>query len=85
MLSQVNWKAFNEHSEGFRVGVLSLLSTKYVAKNLQSALAEPEIVSALLAKEVHKKYVIGPFIGSSLFSVSILSASLLRDSQGKNV
>ncbi|MGL5293018.1 MAG: reverse transcriptase-like protein [Aeromonas sp.] len=30
-------------------------------KNLQSALAEPEVVSALLRKEVNKGYVIGPF------------------------
>ena len=42
-------------SQGFRVGVLSPLSTRYVAENLQSAQTEPEIVSALLAKEVYKK------------------------------
>lgn len=47
--------------QGFRVGVLSPPSFSYVAKNLQSALAEPDVVSALLEKEVNKGYVIGPF------------------------
>lgn len=47
-------------SQGFRVGVLSPLSTTFVAKNLQSALNEPEVVSFLLEKEVNKGYVIGP-------------------------
>ncbi|KAK0136892.1 hypothetical protein N1851_026914 [Merluccius polli] len=39
-------------SQGFRVGVLSPLSANYVAKNLQSALAEPKVVVALRGKKV---------------------------------
>lgn len=48
-------------SQGFRVGVSFPLTAPYVARNLQSALNEPEIVSELLAKEVNKGYVVGPF------------------------
>ncbi|MGL5501434.1 MAG: hypothetical protein ACRDCK_09865, partial [Plesiomonas shigelloides] len=48
-------------SQGFRVGILSHLTTSFVAKNLQSASSEPEIVRTLLEKEVNKGYVIGPF------------------------
>ncbi|XP_041958640.1 uncharacterized protein LOC121717981 [Alosa sapidissima] len=44
-------------SQGFRVGVLSPVSDSYVARNLQSALAEPSVVSELLSKELNK----GPF------------------------
>lgn len=55
-------------SQGFRVGVCSPLSTPYVARNLQSALAEPDIVSSLLDKELNKGYIIGPF-SSSPFSL----------------
>ncbi|XP_041920582.1 uncharacterized protein LOC121684588 [Alosa sapidissima] len=48
-------------SQGFRVGVLSPLSDSYVARNLQSALAEPSVVSELLSKELNKGYILGPF------------------------
>lgn len=48
-------------SQWFRVGLLSHLTTSYVTKNLQSALSDPDVVSALLEKEVNKGYVIGPF------------------------
>lgn len=48
-------------SQGFRVGILSHLSASFVAKNLQSARHEPDVVSVLLDKEVNKGYVIGPF------------------------
>ncbi|XP_041922810.1 uncharacterized protein LOC121686960 [Alosa sapidissima] len=48
-------------SQGFRVGVLSPLRTSYVARNLLSALSEPLTVSSLLAREVNKGYVVGPF------------------------
>lgn len=39
----------------------SFSSTSYVAKNLQSTLAEPDVVSVLLEKEINKGYVICPF------------------------
>nr|XP_055074593.1 uncharacterized protein LOC129454107 [Misgurnus anguillicaudatus] len=48
-------------SQGFRVGVLYPMSTSYVANNLQSALTEPDVVSCLVAKELNKGYLIGPF------------------------
>ncbi|MGL5499648.1 MAG: hypothetical protein ACRDCK_00600, partial [Plesiomonas shigelloides] len=48
-------------SQGFRAGILSHLTTSFVAKNLQSALSEPDIVRTLLEKEVNKGYLIGPF------------------------
>ncbi|XP_029912014.1 uncharacterized protein LOC115362289 [Myripristis murdjan] len=53
---------------GFRVGVVSSLSSSYVSKNLQSAIQEPDLVSQLLKKELDKGYLIGPF-NSSLFPV----------------
>ncbi|KAL1282097.1 hypothetical protein QQF64_000900 [Cirrhinus molitorella] len=59
-------------SQGFRVGVLTPLSTSYVAKNLQSALAEPDVVSGLITKELNKGYLIGPF-SSPQFQFSAIS------------
>ncbi|XP_060936184.1 uncharacterized protein LOC133012222 [Limanda limanda] len=53
---------------GFHVGVPSSPTVTYVAKNLQSAIKEPGIVSQLLEKEVGKGYIIGPF-KSSPFAV----------------
>ena len=69
------------------MGVLSPLSTKYVAKNLQSALAEPEIVSALLAKELLKNYVIGPFSSPpfSFFRINSLGVATRRYSGKKRL
>nr|XP_010778599.1 PREDICTED: uncharacterized protein LOC104953359 [Notothenia coriiceps] len=55
-------------SQGFRVGVLSSPTVTFVAKNLQSAAKEPNIVSQLIDKELLKGYIIGPF-SSSPFSV----------------
>ncbi|XP_029927907.1 uncharacterized protein LOC115373572 [Myripristis murdjan] len=55
-------------SQGFRVGVVSSLSSSYVSKNLQSAIQEPDLVSQLLKKELDKGYLIGPF-NSSPFPV----------------
>jgi hypothetical protein len=43
------------------VGILSQLTSIFLAKNLQSATNEPDVVSALLEREVNKGYVIGPF------------------------
>ena len=48
-------------SQGFRVGVVSPLSTVHVCRNLQSALTEPDIVAGLLHKEVTKGFMVGPF------------------------
>ena len=48
-------------SQGFRVGILSNLTTSFIDKNLQSAITEPDMLSELLEKEVNKGYVIGPF------------------------
>ncbi|XP_063059122.1 uncharacterized protein LOC134452589 [Engraulis encrasicolus] len=48
-------------SQGFRVGVSSPLSTPYVARNLRSALSEPDVVTDLLSKELNKGYIVGPF------------------------
>ncbi|KAK7891090.1 hypothetical protein WMY93_023053 [Mugilogobius chulae] len=45
----------------FLVGVSSMPTSTFVAKNLQSALREPEVVSRLLQKEVDKGFVMGPF------------------------
>ncbi|XP_062383578.1 uncharacterized protein LOC134071030 [Sardina pilchardus] len=53
--------AVQHPDSGFRVGVLSPLSCSYTARNLQSALTEPSIVSELLSKELNKGYVLGPF------------------------
>ncbi|XP_071059415.1 uncharacterized protein [Pseudochaenichthys georgianus] len=51
-------------SQGFRVGVLSSPTVTFVAKNLQSAVKEPNIVSQLIDKELQKRYIIGPFSSS---------------------
>ena len=69
------------------MGVLSPLSTRYVAENLQSSLAEPEIESTLLAKEVYKKYVIGPFSSPpfSLFCINSLGIATRRYSRKKRL
>ena len=48
-------------SQGFRVGVFSSPCVTYVARNLQSAIAEPDVVSRLLEREVGERYIIGPF------------------------
>ncbi|XP_072306544.1 uncharacterized protein [Eucyclogobius newberryi] len=48
-------------SEGFRPSLISLPSTSFTCKNLQSALKEPGVVDSLLAKEVKDGHMIGPF------------------------
>lgn len=45
---------------GFKV-FLTLPKVYHVCKNLQSALKAPEIVDKLLAKEVEKGFMIGPY------------------------
>ena len=46
---------------GFFAGLCSLPSKIHVCRNLQSAFKEPEVVDKLLAREVEKGYMIGPF------------------------
>lgn len=55
-------------SQGFRVGVLADPEVTYVAKNLLSAVSDPDTVARLVASEVSKGYIVGPF-DSSPFSV----------------
>lgn len=47
--------------KGFFASLASLPSSTYICNNLQSAIKEPDIVDSLLAKEVAKGYMIGPF------------------------
>lgn len=46
---------------GFLAGLSFLPKTSHICNNRQSALKEPEIVDKLLAKEVEKGYMIGPY------------------------
>ncbi|MGL4905857.1 MAG: reverse transcriptase domain-containing protein [Plesiomonas sp.] len=46
---------------GFRPGVECPLSENIICNNLQSALAEPDVVNNLIAKEVESGFMIGPF------------------------
>lgn len=46
---------------GFHPGVEVLPEKSYQCKNLQSALADPDTVDVLLAKEVREGFMIGPF------------------------
>ena len=48
-------------SQGFRVGVLSDLTTNHVSRNLQSAIKDHAVVASLLEKEVTKGHMVGPF------------------------
>ncbi|XP_039528978.1 uncharacterized protein LOC120480100 [Pimephales promelas] len=74
-------------SQGFRVGACSPLSTSYVAKNLQSALAEPETVSSLLDKELNKGYLISPFSESpfSLYRINSIGVATRKYSGKKGL
>lgn len=47
--------------QGFDPGLESLPESSFVCNNLQSALAEPDIVDSLLKKENDSKFMIGPF------------------------
>lgn len=47
---------------GFDTGLLKTDLVPYEASNLKSALADPESVSHMIADEVAKHYVIGPFV-----------------------
>ncbi|RXN20392.1 poly [Labeo rohita] len=46
---------------GFNPGVECVLSQNKICNNLQSALAEPDVVNDLIKKEVNSGFMIGPF------------------------
>ncbi|KAG1925403.1 proline-rich protein 36-like [Pimephales promelas] len=46
---------------GFKPGVVCPLSQNIICDNLQSALAEPDVVDNLIKKEVESGFMIGPF------------------------
>ena len=46
---------------GFFAGLCTLPAKTFVCRNLQSALKEPDVVDTLLAREIEKGYMIGPF------------------------
>ena len=46
---------------GFMAGLSYLPSVSYVCQNLRSALDEPDVVDRLLAREVERGYMIGPY------------------------
>ncbi len=46
---------------GFDTGITDPPGTPYICKNLQSALAQPQLVSELLQHELHMGYLLGPF------------------------
>lgn len=52
--------------QGFFAGLLRFPAVSFKCKNLLSAMNEPEIVDALLEKEVEKGFMIGPFDKSPL-------------------
>lgn len=74
-------------SQGFRVGVLSSPTVTFVAKNLQSALKEPAVVSQLIEKELSKGYIIGPFHSSpfSVFRTSPIGVATRKYSEKKRL
>ncbi len=47
--------------QGFNPGVECALAQNHICNNLQSALAEPDTVNDLIAKEVKSGFMIGPF------------------------
>lgn len=47
--------------QGFLAGLVWLPKVSFTCSNLQSALKEPEVVDSLLAKEIKKGFMIGPF------------------------
>lgn len=59
-------------SSGFHPGVISLPSFSLICPNLQSDLAEPDVVDILIKKEVDKNVMIGPF-SAPPFSVYYVS------------
>lgn len=47
--------------EGFHTGIHTPPATSFICRNLRSALANPEAVSAAIKSELDKGYLIGPF------------------------
>lgn len=73
--------------QGFLAGLCCLPKVSHVCKNLRSALAEPSTVDELLAKEMRKGHLIGPFEGSpfSLFRVSPIGLATRKYSGKKRL
>ncbi|XP_063055926.1 uncharacterized protein LOC134449746 [Engraulis encrasicolus] len=74
-------------SQGFRVGVVSPPSSSFIARNLQSAVSDPDAVSTLLQKELNKGYVIGPFKSPpfSVYRVNAIGVATRRYSGKKRL
>lgn len=73
--------------QGFLAGLSFLPTVSYVCGNLLSARAEPGVVDALLAKEVDKGYMIGPFSRAPfpVFRVSPLGVATRKYSGKKRL
>ena len=69
------------------MGVLTAPTVSFVAKNLLSATSDPDTVSRLLASEVAKGYVIGPFSSPpfSLFRVNEIGVATRKYSGKKRL
>ena len=68
--------------EGFMAGVECVPTVTQVCNNLQSALREPDVVDALLAKETGKGYLLGPF---PVFRVSPIGVATRKYSGEKRL
>ena len=68
-------------------GVGCVPTVSYVCDNLQSALTEPDVVDALLAKETGKGYLLGPFVASPfpVFRVSPIGVATRKYSGKKRL
>ncbi|XP_067088810.1 uncharacterized protein [Osmerus mordax] len=73
--------------KGFMVGVECVPTVTHVCNNLQSALREPDVVDALLAKEIGKGYLLGPFVESPfpVFRVSPIGVATRKYSGKKRL
>ncbi|XP_034562822.1 uncharacterized protein LOC117829305 [Notolabrus celidotus] len=67
--------------------VVWLPKVTHVFRNLQSALREPEVVDVLLAREVEKGYMLGPFSNSpfSVFRISPIGVATRKYSRKKRL
>lgn len=73
--------------QGFFAGLLHLPAVSFTCKNLLSAKKEPEIVDALLEKEVKKGFMIGPFDKSpfSIFRINPIGIATRKYSGKKRL
>ena len=72
---------------GFMAGLSVLPSCTYVCKNLLSAISEPDVVDRLLAREVDRGYMIGPYSKSPFqpFRVSPIGVATRKYSGKKRL